>query len=122
MRRRAAPPTSSASVSASKSSSTRSPMSNLFDLPFEEDEEENSPQSPVPSPQSSRPETGDRRLETTRRVLTVTELTVRVRDLLEQELFEVWVEGELSNCRYWNTGHLYFTLKDSGAQLKGVIF
>src|SRR5256885_2157017 len=32
---------------------------------------------------------------TTRRVLSVTELTVRVRDLLEAEFFEVWVEGEL---------------------------
>src|SRR5262249_54431438 len=47
---------------------------------------------------------------------------VRIRDLLETELFELWVEGELSNCRLWNTGHLYFTLKDSGGQLKGVIF
>lgn len=34
----------------------------------------------------------------------------------------MWVEGELSNCRPWNTGHLYFTLKDSSAQIKGVIF
>src|SRR5580704_1702126 len=57
-----------------------------------------------------------------RRVLTVTELTVRVRDLIETEFFEIWVEGELSNCRVWNTGHLYFTLKDAGAQIRGVIF
>src|SRR5207245_9522112 len=35
---------------------------------------------------------------------------------------EVWVEGELSNCRFWNTGHLYFTLKDSAAQIRGIIF
>src|SRR5437660_1337354 len=110
-------------------------MSDLFDLPFEEDDDDSlqspvvSPQSTVASPQSARPETedsrpatDDRRLATARHVLSVTELTVRVRDLLEQELFEVWVEGELSNCRFWNTGHLYFTLKDSGAQLKGVIF
>jgi exodeoxyribonuclease VII large subunit len=55
-------------------------------------------------------------------VLSVTELTVRVRDLLEREFFEVWVEGELSNCRFWNTGHLYFTLKDAAAQVRGVIF
>jgi len=52
----------------------------------------------------------------------VTELNVRIRDLLEAEFFEVWVEGELSNCRIWNTGHLYFTLKDPGAQMRGVIF
>ncbi|HWF84653.1 MAG TPA: exodeoxyribonuclease VII large subunit, partial [Vicinamibacterales bacterium] len=30
--------------------------------------------------------------------------------------------GELSNCRVWNTGHLYFTLKDGSAQIRGVIF
>jgi exodeoxyribonuclease VII large subunit len=52
----------------------------------------------------------------------VTELTVRVRDLLETEFFEVWVEGDLSNCRLWNTGHLYFTLKDRSAQIKAVMF
>jgi exodeoxyribonuclease VII large subunit len=57
-----------------------------------------------------------------RRALSVTQLTLRLRDLLESEFFEVWVEGELSNCRPWNTGHLYFTLKDTGAQVKGVIF
>ena len=55
-------------------------------------------------------------------VFSVTELTVGIRDLLEAEFFEVWVEGELSNCRVWNTGHLYFTLKDSGAQVRGVVF
>jgi exodeoxyribonuclease VII large subunit len=37
-------------------------------------------------------------------------------------LFEVWVEGELSNCRVWNTGHLYFTLKDESTQLRGFMF
>jgi exodeoxyribonuclease VII large subunit len=84
-------------------------MSDLFDRPFEEDEPEPEPER-APTPVASR------------RVLTVTELTVRVRDLLETEFFEIWVEGELSNCRLWNTGHLYFTLKDSASQIRGVIF
>jgi exodeoxyribonuclease VII large subunit len=87
-------------------------MSDLFDLPFEDDDEIASPAS-----QPSLP-----RQVPSRRILTVTELTVRVRDLLETEFFEVWVEGELSNCRLWNTGHLYFTLKDASAQLRGVVF
>src|SRR5205823_6840822 len=96
-----------------------------------EDEDADSLRAPVVSPPPREalrrgpadPRASEERAEAgPRRVLSVTELTVRVRDLLEQELFEVWVEGELSNCRYWNTGHLYFTLKDSGAQLKGVIF
>jgi len=73
-------------------------MSDLFDLPFEEDEDEQSPvsglQSPVPTPVSAR------------RVLSVTELTVRVRDLLESEFIEVWVEGEISKSRVWNNGHM----------------
>jgi exodeoxyribonuclease VII large subunit len=87
-------------------------MSDLFDLPFEGEDER---QEPVA--------TTNHRLPTpSRRVLSVTELTVRVRDLLEGELFEIWVEGELSNCRLWNTGHLYFTLKDSAAQLRGFMF
>ena len=82
-------------------------MSDLFDHLFEEDEPEPAP-APVAAP--------------ARKILSVTELTVRVRDLLETELFEVWVEGELSNCRVWNTGHLYFTLKDSTSQLRGLMF
>jgi exodeoxyribonuclease VII large subunit len=85
-------------------------MSDLFDLPFEEEPHEE-PATPTPPPP---------RVE--RRIWTVTELTVRVRDLLESEFFEIWVEGELSNCKIWNTGHLYFTLKDSATQLRGFMF
>jgi exodeoxyribonuclease VII large subunit len=87
-------------------------VSDLFDLPFEEDEDENrsipaaTPPVAAPAPAAAR------------RIFSVTELTVRVRDLLETEFFEVWVEGELSNCRIWNTGHLYFTLKDASSQLR----
>ena len=54
--------------------------------------------------------------------MSVTELTIRIRDLLEAEFFEIWVEGELSNCKIWNTGHLYFTLKDQSSQLRGFMF
>src|SRR5262249_32755267 len=66
--------------------------------------------------------TDDRGLPTARAILTVTELTISIRDLLEIELGQVWVEGELSNCRVWNNGHLYFTLKDASSQLKGFMF
>src|SRR5437773_861628 len=98
-------------------------MSDLFDLPFEDDEDgragpEDPPNLPGPKDPASVQETP----VAGRRVRTVTELTVGVRNLLEAEFFEVWVEGELSNCRLWNTGHLYFTLKDSSAQIRGVIF
>ncbi|MFN7978823.1 MAG: exodeoxyribonuclease VII large subunit [Vicinamibacterales bacterium] len=57
-----------------------------------------------------------------RRVYTVAALTAALRTLVESEFPEVWVEGELSGARVWNTGHLYFTLKDAQAQIKGVMF
>jgi exodeoxyribonuclease VII large subunit len=112
-------------------------MSDLFDLPFEDEDAVDSEQSTVgsrqsavdgpelrptvaPQPAADRPPAADHR-PPIRRVHTVTELTIRVRDHLEAEFFEVWVEGELSNCRPWN-GHLYFTLKDSTAQLRGFMF
>src|SRR2546427_4623862 len=98
-------------------------MTDLFDPPFEDEDDQ-----PEQSPGSRRLADGrrlaadDGGLPTPRRILTVTELTVRVRDLLEREFFEVWVEGELSNCRVWHTGHLYFTLKDGSSQIRSVIF
>jgi len=52
----------------------------------------------------------------------VSELNATIRDLLENTFTNVWVEGEISNARVWNTGHMYFTLKDSASQVKGVIF
>lgn len=58
----------------------------------------------------------------TRQVLTVSELSATIRDTLESRFQAVWVEGEISNARLWNTGHLYFTLKDSASQVKAVIF
>ena len=91
-------------------------MTDLFDLPFEE---EAAPVVPAVAPKPPAPGPTP---PPSRRVFSVTELTVRVRDLLEAEFFEVWVEGELSGCRLWNTGHLYFTLKDGASQIKAVIF
>jgi exodeoxyribonuclease VII large subunit len=102
-------------------------MSDLFDLPFEDDEDVDRQEPTADRPDrplatDPRPAATDHRPLMTRRVHTVTELTLRVRDHLEAEFFEVWVEGELSNCRLWNTGHLYFTLKDSASQLRGLMF
>ena len=57
-----------------------------------------------------------------REVVTVSELTNRIRTMLESRYTEIWVEGEIANCRLWKTGHLYFTLRDAGAQLKAVMF
>ncbi|MDQ3070776.1 MAG: exodeoxyribonuclease VII large subunit, partial [Acidobacteriota bacterium] len=57
-----------------------------------------------------------------RRAISVSELSAEIRGVLESEIGERFVEGEISNCRLWNTGHLYFTLKDDGAQIRAVMF
>lgn len=49
-------------------------------------------------------------------------MSARLRGVLESEFIDLWVEGEISNGRVWNSGHFYFTLKDAGAQVKGVVF
>jgi exodeoxyribonuclease VII large subunit len=54
--------------------------------------------------------------------LTVSELTELIRRTLEGGFPQVVVEGELSNFRPSSTGHLYFTLKDSGASIQAVMF
>jgi exodeoxyribonuclease VII large subunit len=92
-------------------------MPDLFDLPFE---------APEPDPELEVRETAPRERPTTsaseRRVVTVTELTAAIREALESRLFEVWVEGEISNCKVWNTGHMYFSLKDERSQIKAIMF
>jgi exodeoxyribonuclease VII large subunit len=57
-----------------------------------------------------------------RRIWPVRELVGQVRELVEQEYGDVWVEGEISNYRPAPSGHVYFTLKDADAQLPVVLF
>lgn len=57
-----------------------------------------------------------------RRVWIVRDLVAAVRTHLEREYGDVWVEGEISNFRAHDSGHLYFTLKDRDAQIKAVMF
>ncbi len=58
----------------------------------------------------------------TRKVLSVSELTTQVRALLEKQFGTIWVSGEITNLRAQSSGHIYFTLKDAGAQLSCVLF
>jgi exodeoxyribonuclease VII large subunit len=60
--------------------------------------------------------------EQTRKVLSVSELTAQVKRLLEKSVGSVWVTGEVTNLRAQSSGHMYFTLKDAGAQLSCVLF
>jgi len=57
-----------------------------------------------------------------RHVLTPSSLNRLVRDLLGDALPLVWIEGELSNVARPASGHLYFTLKDSAAQVRCAMF
>lgn len=56
------------------------------------------------------------------RVESVTDFTRRVKTLLETGLRAGWVRGEVSNLRAQASGHVYFSLKDAGAQLSAVLF
>ncbi len=55
-------------------------------------------------------------------VLTVSQLNAQARVLLEERFAMVWVQGEVSNLKRASSGHVYFTLKDAGAQLRCVMF
>src|SRR5688500_4294372 len=84
-------------------------MSDLFSQPFEED----------PTVDET---TTVRKPAARRRIVTVSELTAGIREAIEGRFGEIWVEGEISNCRVWNTGHMYFTLKDEAAQIRAIMF
>src|SRR5688572_30060630 len=73
-------------------------MENWLDLPFDDE--------PAPGP----------------RPLSVSELSARLKTAVERLFGVVAVEGEISNCRPWSSGHVYFTLKDDYAQLRAVMF
>lgn len=55
-------------------------------------------------------------------VFSVSGITLEIKELLEINLSEVWVEGEVSNFVHHTSGHLYFTLKDENAQLACVVW
>lgn len=57
-----------------------------------------------------------------RKIWSVTELTVRIRDQFARNFSDIWVEGEISNCKEAQSGHCYFTLKDARAQVRCVSF
>src|SRR3970040_77440 len=55
-------------------------------------------------------------------VLTVTELNPAIKETLDHRFPLVWVKGEISNFKAHTSGHFYFSLKDSGAQVSAVMF
>jgi exodeoxyribonuclease VII large subunit len=59
---------------------------------------------------------------TERRIWSVRSLVSDIRQHVETTYNDIWVEGEISNCRLAPSGHIYFTLKDGEAQLPVVLF
>ena len=57
-----------------------------------------------------------------RKIFNISELNKSVRQLLEGEFPLIWVEGEISNLACPASGHIYFTLKDSKAQVSCAMF
>jgi exodeoxyribonuclease VII large subunit len=58
----------------------------------------------------------------TRRIFSVRDLVSAIRTQVEREYSDIWVEGEISNYRPADSGHLYFTLKDDASQLRVVMW
>lgn len=58
------------------------------------------------------------------KIHTVSEVTERIKYILQSDegLFQIWVRGEISNCKIHSSGHLYFSLKDEAARLRCVMF
>ena len=55
-------------------------------------------------------------------IFTVSRLNQTVRLLLEREMGQVWISGEISNFSQPSSGHWYFTLKDDNAQVRCAMF
>ena len=53
---------------------------------------------------------------------SVSSLTAELKGLLEARYTRIYVEAEISGWRLYPSGHAYFTLKDSGAQISAVMF
>ena len=61
-------------------------------------------------------------IKTEEKVYSITRLNQEIRRLLENRFPAVWVEAEISNFKHHTSGHMYFTLKDAQAQIRGVMF
>lgn len=59
-----------------------------------------------------------------RKIVAVSEINRYVSRLLEEDylLSDVWLSGEVSNCKYHQSGHIYFTIKDPFGSLNAVMF
>ncbi len=58
----------------------------------------------------------------TKKIILISEVNHYVNQLLEENylLSNIWISGEVSNCKYHQSGHIYFTLKDASASIDAV--
>ena len=56
------------------------------------------------------------------KILTITQVTNQVKFTLEQQYSNLWIQGEISSCKSYPSGHIYLTLKDGKSELSSVIF
>src|SRR5574344_715060 len=57
-----------------------------------------------------------------RQIYKVGEMNNLIKNLLEENFSEIWIEGEISNSKLHSSGHYYFSLKDEDGQLKAIMF
>jgi len=57
-----------------------------------------------------------------RQVISVSELNSQIKNLLEGQIGQIWLKGEISNFKAHSSGHLYFSLKDQNSQIRAVMF
>ena len=81
----------------------------LFDFAPTKQTEKKPPAAPKPLPVPPAP-------------LSVTDLTRQIQSHIEIQFESLWVVGQVSNLTYHRSGHVYFTLKDEGAQLPAIIW
>lgn len=57
-------------------------------------------------------------------IFTVSQVTAYIKNMFTQDfaLNRISIKGEVSNCKYHTSGHIYFTLKDGGSQIAAVMF
>ena len=57
-------------------------------------------------------------------IFSVTQINSYIHRIFESDyaLKKIYLKGEVSNCKYHSSGHIYFTLKDQASQLSGIMF
>ena len=58
------------------------------------------------------------------RVATVSQINAYIKSRMDSDeiLSDIWIKGEISNCKYHSSGHIYFSLKDDSGVLQAVMF